>query len=503
MAADAGKLLETEEQGRWELYKVSHAPDTLHAAAAKGDTAALDGYVTAGIRMGTPESVTLQKRENILGMMPLHVAVESGQLETVEYLLKRRVDIDAGDFFRVSPMHLAAIEDHYECARLLLANRAVASSPDVEGDTPLHWAATKGHSEVCKLLITYRAPVDPRNKHEWTPLHRAVYNNRKACVHELFKLGANLHARNKDGNNALHLACFMNHLGMVEQLLGMGSRMAERNSRGKTPYELCISDGARELLEHFGYARALAADEEARSKGLAATPEAGAVVGSRQPGGAVAALSSELSALDAGKAHRHWAAKDEFPDMADPGALSLADGGGPGADGDHGDHGGWTGRQLSGRLSQGSVAFLTEALEGPAGALNAASSAYGAGLSARTSSVDASGLPAEATAATSAQRTSHSGAPASGVRSGRASGNGAPPAPPSSAGGMPAGRFAGGGTGARQHAPMSAAGLTHRPPTSDAGMLPPRSADRTSPSQGNKAFLHKYNLDKKGLFSPS
>eukprot|EP00955_Chlamydomonas_euryale_P050539 354575-Chlamydomonas_euryale.AAC.18 len=64
--------------------------------------------------------------------------------------------------------------------------------------------------------------------------------------------------------------------------------------------------------------------------------------------------------------------------MADPGALSLADGGGPGADGDHGDHGGWTGRQLSGRLSQGSVAFLTEALEGPAGALNAASSAYGA-----------------------------------------------------------------------------------------------------------------------------
>eukprot|EP00955_Chlamydomonas_euryale_P050537 354575-Chlamydomonas_euryale.AAC.16 len=84
------------------------------------------------------------------------------------------------------------------------------------------------------------------------------------------------------------------------------------------------------------------------------------------------------------------------------------------------------------------------------------------GLSARTSSVDASGLPAEATAATSAQRTSHSGAPASGVRSGRASGNGAPPAPPSSAGGMPAGRFAGGGTGARQHAPMSAAGLTHR-----------------------------------------
>lgn len=30
--------------------------------------------------------------------------------------------------------------------------------------------------------------------------------------------------------------------------------MDRRNHMGKTPYDLCITDGARELLEDFGYA---------------------------------------------------------------------------------------------------------------------------------------------------------------------------------------------------------------------------------------------------------
>jgi hypothetical protein len=33
---------------------------------------------------GTPESVSLQTREDVLGMMPLHVACEYGNLDVVE-----------------------------------------------------------------------------------------------------------------------------------------------------------------------------------------------------------------------------------------------------------------------------------------------------------------------------------------------------------------------------------------------------------------------------------
>lgn len=61
------QVLEPEQQGRWELYKVTHAPDTIHNAAEKGEMNKLDEYIQAGVRVGIPESVTLQQREAIMG----------------------------------------------------------------------------------------------------------------------------------------------------------------------------------------------------------------------------------------------------------------------------------------------------------------------------------------------------------------------------------------------------------------------------------------------------
>jgi ankyrin repeat protein len=69
----------------------------------------------------------------------------------LQYLLKRRVDLDAGDTFRVTALHLAAIEDHHEVCRLLLEAQASPCLADNEGDLPIHWAATKGHSDVRPL----------------------------------------------------------------------------------------------------------------------------------------------------------------------------------------------------------------------------------------------------------------------------------------------------------------------------------------------------------------
>jgi ankyrin repeat protein len=109
---------------------------------------------------------------------------ETGHTDVVEFLIKKRVDLDAGDNFRVTAMHLAAIgeyswadaphkslmicgteaticvvqevkcidsfvaENHLEIIELLLAARASVKPVDVEGDLPIHWAATKGHSEA-------------------------------------------------------------------------------------------------------------------------------------------------------------------------------------------------------------------------------------------------------------------------------------------------------------------------------------------------------------------
>lgn len=59
-------------------------PNTAHYAAEVGDTKMLQHFVHEGMALGHPESVTLQAREDVLGMMPIHVACENGQLEAVE-----------------------------------------------------------------------------------------------------------------------------------------------------------------------------------------------------------------------------------------------------------------------------------------------------------------------------------------------------------------------------------------------------------------------------------
>lgn len=78
-----------------ERYRKARSKlDTVHYAAETGDIAALDQFVREGVRNGNPESVTLQTREDILGMFPLHIACEMGQRAVVAVGADSRVDGD-------------------------------------------------------------------------------------------------------------------------------------------------------------------------------------------------------------------------------------------------------------------------------------------------------------------------------------------------------------------------------------------------------------------------
>ena len=199
--------------------------------------------------------------------MPLHVAAEHGCLEVVEFLISKNCDVDAGDNAGVKPLHLAAIGNHIEVAKALFAAGANPNLDDKIGDTPLHWAATKGHVGMLELLILKRAKVDAVNKAGWTPLLRAAYNGREEAVGVLVKYGAKLVARTpKEGNTPLHLACLMNHIASIQMILGLGAPMDLVNNDGKTCYEVCFTDGGREICESFGYSFVVREDREAKKE---------------------------------------------------------------------------------------------------------------------------------------------------------------------------------------------------------------------------------------------
>jgi len=59
-------------------------PDSIHHCAENGDVEGIERLVARGAVQGYPASVVLQSREDLLGLMPIHVAAENGRLETVE-----------------------------------------------------------------------------------------------------------------------------------------------------------------------------------------------------------------------------------------------------------------------------------------------------------------------------------------------------------------------------------------------------------------------------------
>lgn len=103
----------------------------LHDAARKG----LVGIA----RLLVGHGADINSREDYEGRTPLHVSAENGQLEMVDYLLVRGVEVDP----------VAVIHDR----RVARRKGKVGGRMHAVGTTPLELAAREGHRQVVKALI--------------------------------------------------------------------------------------------------------------------------------------------------------------------------------------------------------------------------------------------------------------------------------------------------------------------------------------------------------------
>jgi len=75
------------------------------------------------------------------GVSPLHLAVTTGDVNLVKYLLEANAEIDAFDLDRKTPLHCACYQNHTDIVRLLVSHNAGINHQDSSGSTPLHHAA--------------------------------------------------------------------------------------------------------------------------------------------------------------------------------------------------------------------------------------------------------------------------------------------------------------------------------------------------------------------------
>lgn len=126
-----------------------------------------------------------------MGRTALHVAVETGSLDAVRFLIGAGADVNGERGRGDTPLFWAPDRT---IAATLLAAGADLHATDFAQREPIHWAAQFGRADVIQLLIEQGADVNLRDGSQMTPLHWAVRDivDRRplACVKVLLAAGA-------------------------------------------------------------------------------------------------------------------------------------------------------------------------------------------------------------------------------------------------------------------------------------------------------------------------
>ena len=193
----------------------------LHAAAARGDLAAIGRLIAEGADINAKDPH---------GRTPLMVAAYRRSLKAARVLIKAGADLNALDSQRYDVLTISGVLGDAEMVRLAIASGADAGLTTSPYDgTALIASAHLGHVEVVRALIAGKAPLDHVNNLGWTALIEAIVlgdgrARHVAVVRALVGGGANVNLADRDGATPLRLARRRGYTEIVRILKRAGAR---------------------------------------------------------------------------------------------------------------------------------------------------------------------------------------------------------------------------------------------------------------------------------------
>lgn len=175
----------------------------LHAAAAKGDVAA--------IKKLAADKTGLNARDGY-GRTPLMVATYAKQHAAARALIAAGADLDALERDRYDVVTIASVANDVTMLKIALAAGAKSGQTTSRYDgTALIAAAHLGHANVVRTLIAAGAPLDHVNNLNWTALIESIVlgdggPNHVACLKALVDAGADVNIPDGNGVSPLQLA---------------------------------------------------------------------------------------------------------------------------------------------------------------------------------------------------------------------------------------------------------------------------------------------------------
>ncbi|KAK8641466.1 hypothetical protein V6N13_010869 [Hibiscus sabdariffa] len=225
-----------------------------------------DNVLFSAVQVGDLETVeALLKRESNLlhhrtvydRHSALHIAAAYGQIEILVMLLEKSVNPDVVNRQKQTPLMLAAMHGKISCVeKLIEAGANILKFDSIHGRTCLHYAAYYGHSDCLQAILSaaqsspvavswgYARFVNIRDAKGATPLHLAARQRRPECVHILLDNGALVCASTGGyvcpGSTPLHLAARGGSLDCIRKLLAWGADRLHRDASGRIPYVVAL-----------------------------------------------------------------------------------------------------------------------------------------------------------------------------------------------------------------------------------------------------------------------
>ena len=154
-----------------------------------------------------------------------------------------------------TPLHCAVRSDSLSTVQVLVQNGATVNIVDAGGMTPLHLAVKQGNAEIVKYLIDSDAVINVKEGHYGAnEMHVAAATGQKDIAALLIKNGIDMNARDNNGKNPLYYATYHGFDGISNMLIeSTGS--PEKLKKPKSSKELLgkkIEKGEA-LIWHLGH----------------------------------------------------------------------------------------------------------------------------------------------------------------------------------------------------------------------------------------------------------
>ncbi|MDR2548440.1 MAG: ankyrin repeat domain-containing protein [Rickettsiales bacterium] len=225
----------------------------LHSLAASGDYQAIKAILTRIGEKCLDKLYGIINANNKYDGTPLHLAVESGELNVVEYLISKGANIDVKKS-GWAPLHIAAI-GKLDIVKYLIDKGADVNTKNKYGVTALHRAVYHEKLNVVEYLVDKGANINANAVGPFfsgTPLHCAVHSRSQNTVEYLVDKGADTGAKDEKGSTPLHHAAKGDNLNIVKCLVEQGADIYTKGRiGGMVPLHVAAKCGSVSIIKYF------------------------------------------------------------------------------------------------------------------------------------------------------------------------------------------------------------------------------------------------------------